>query len=275
MHANILIGVIQQDIGAGLRDRHGANFDLGGSGGEEGGDTAVLEAYLHVGKVFLAGVYRPAQSLYALNGGRNEPQNDVNIVNHQVQNYPVVLDARDERTQASALDHQGFVDDLLQFLHRAVKALNVPDVQDHVPGFGQVKQVAGFVHGVGNGLFEEDVYAGIQEIPGNGMVQGGRNGDADGVHFVNEVVVIGIGSGVVLLSGAMRATVIDVGNAYQIDVGQLTVKPHVIPPHVPNTDNADSQVLFHCSPSPSVSWLDDLRGDEQRPRLDRSMKRTK
>ena len=107
------------------------------------------------------------------------------------------------------------------------------------------------------------------------MVQGGRDSDADGVHFVNEVVVIGIGSGVVLLSGAMRAVVIDVSNTYQIDVGQLAVKPDMIPPHMPDADNADSQLLFHCSPSPSVPWLDDLRGDEQRPRLDRSMKRTK
>ena len=51
----------------------------------------------------------------------------------------------------------------------------------------------------------------------------------------------------------MRAAVVDVGDAYQIDVGQLTVQPHVIASHVSDTDNADSQLLFHCSPSVSTA----------------------
>jgi len=56
MHADILVGIVEEDIGVTLRDRHGANFNLRRPRGYDIGDTAILKADLHVGEVFTFGI---------------------------------------------------------------------------------------------------------------------------------------------------------------------------------------------------------------------------
>ena len=131
---DVLVGVVEEDVGVGLGDGERADLLLGGPAGRDGGDGPGIEEDLHVGDVGTApsGPRAP---------GRRDPprlavheaQHDVDVVDHQVHDDRVVLHPRHEGPEPPRLDQDRALDDLAQLLHGAVEALDVADVEDDVP----------------------------------------------------------------------------------------------------------------------------------------------
>src|SRR6185436_1882518 len=95
--------------------------------------------------------------------GPVQGQDDVEVVDHQVQDDVDVEAARGERAQPVNLDEARGRDGRLQDVHRRVEALDVADLEDGLAVRGHADQVLRLGGRRGHGLLDQDVLAGIQE----------------------------------------------------------------------------------------------------------------
>src|SRR5215475_9048623 len=110
--ADILIGIIEQNILIALSHRQRADLLLRGPAGSDRGQAATGKPDLHVRHIFDIGRYRGAHGANAMRAGANEIEHDVEVMNHQVEHDPIVFDTCLEGTHAPALDENRVSDDV-------------------------------------------------------------------------------------------------------------------------------------------------------------------
>ena len=107
-----------------------------------------------------------------------EGKNDVQVVDHEVEDDVDVERARGEDAEAVGLEEHGTVETLGNGGDGGVEALKMADRDDALERGSEIKDAIGFEEGGGEGFFDEDIEAGAEELFGDGgMVDGG---DADG-----------------------------------------------------------------------------------------------
>ena len=104
MHTNILIRVIEDNVRITLCNGHGTDLDLRGARGNDIRDTAILEADLDIGQVFMRRIDGLAQGIHAPHRRAHEVQDDVDIMDHDIEDDPILLDTRHKGPQATAFD---------------------------------------------------------------------------------------------------------------------------------------------------------------------------
>src|ERR1035441_1393925 len=82
-----------------------------------------------------------------------------------------------------------------------VEALQVAHLEDGAPTAGGVDQPVGRGKVTGDGLFHQEVDAGVEEVAADFGVDGGRRGDDGGVDFAGEAARVGEGKGLVAGGG--------------------------------------------------------------------------
>src|SRR5262249_42145458 len=145
MDANILISVIKYNVGIALRNSHGANLDLCGAGGNNIRNTAILETDLDIGEIFVGRIDSLPQGIHATHRRAYQVQDDVDIMDHYIQDDTLFLDAWHKRPQAPALDQPWIMDDLFQLLHGAIKTLHMPNMEDHTLCLSEAKEFTGLL----------------------------------------------------------------------------------------------------------------------------------
>src|SRR5215813_67148 len=96
MHTNILICVIEYNERIALCNGHGTDLDLRGARSNDIRDTAVLEADLDIGQVFMVSIDGLTQGIHASHRRVHEVQNNVDIMDHHVEDDSILLDTRHE-----------------------------------------------------------------------------------------------------------------------------------------------------------------------------------
>lgn len=182
----------------GLEEAELADLLGGDAGGGEVGDAAGGELDADVGDVGFGGEDGEADGANLFDGGVGEGEDDVEVVDHEVEDDVDVKGARGEDAEAVGLEEHGVIESSEGRGDGGVEALQVPDGEDAVARLGEMDEVVGFGEGGGEGLLDEDVYstvlwAGEEEIFGDGGVVDG--GDADGGGVEVEVRGEEIGDG--------------------------------------------------------------------------------
>src|SRR6266566_1094485 len=204
-------------------------------------DRAGLEADLHVGDVGRGGMDGGPHRGEPPGRRVDEPQHDVEVVDHQVHHHAVLLHARGEGPEPARLDEDRTLDDLLQLLHRAVEPLDVTDVQDGAALLGDREELARLLERRRDGLLDEDAHARLQEVGGDLEVLLGRHRHAREIDLVDQLAMVEQRLGVVVRCDLLRAVPIDVDDTGQVDVPELGVREHVVLPHVPGPDDAGAE----------------------------------
>ena len=99
-------------------------------------------------------------------------------MDHEVEDDVDVEGARAEDAEAVCLEEHGAVEVGLDGGNGGIEALEVSDLQDALFSAGQIDQGVGFLDGGGDGFFDEQVDARMEEFCGNLGVR--RRGHADG-----------------------------------------------------------------------------------------------
>src|SRR5207245_2456161 len=120
----------------------------------------------------------------------DEPQHDVEVVDHQVHHHAVLLHARGEGPEATRLDQDRALDDLLELLHRAVDPLDVTDVQDGAALPGDREELARLLDRRSRRLLDEDAHARLQEIGGDLEMLLGRHRHAREIDLADQLAMV-------------------------------------------------------------------------------------
>ena len=239
--ADVLLGVVEDDVRLRLRDRQHTDLLLGGATRGDEGDRAGLEADLHVGDVGRGGVDRRPHRGEPPRRRVDQAQHDVEVVDHQIHHHAVLLHPRGERSQTPRFDEDRALHDLLQLLHRAVEPLDVPDVQHGAAPAGDREELARLLERRGDRLLDENADAGLEQVGGDLEVLLGRHGDAREIDLADQLVVVGQRLRVVVGRDLLGAIAIDIDDPDQVDVPQLRVGEHVVLPHVAGAHDTSAQ----------------------------------
>ncbi len=162
----------------GLEEAELADLLGGDAGGGEVGDAAGSELEADVGDVGFGGEDGEADGADFFDGGVSEGEDDVEVVDHEVEDDVDVERAWGEDAEAVGLEEHGAVEGGEGGGDGGVEAFEMADGDDAGVLVGEGEDVVGLGEGGGEGFFDEDVEVGAEELSGDGGVVGG--GDADG-----------------------------------------------------------------------------------------------
>ena len=228
---------IQGKVLAGLKEAQFSDFLAGNAAGRQVGNTAVLKFESGVGDVDSRredrDTRRPDLSQWLLDEGQDE----IEIVDHQIQNHVYVQTSGNEGPQAMTLEKERQREVLVQRRQRRVEALRVPHVQNRSGSFLGRDQAVGTLQRIGNRLFHEHMQPGPQKGRPDLGVQHRRHRQTHRVSKIDQVPVVRK-SGAGVLPGYVRSPIgTAVDDRYQVRSGQLMIDTSVVASQRTDSDN--------------------------------------
>jgi hypothetical protein len=111
----------------------------------------------------------------------NEGEDDVEVVDHEVENHVDIEGAGREDAEAMRLKEHGAGEARLDGEDGGVEALEMAGLENAVFFFGPADEVVGLSKAGGEGFFDEQVEAGLEQGGGDGVVMDGGYGHAGGL----------------------------------------------------------------------------------------------
>ena len=108
-------------------------------------------------------------------------EDDVEVVDHQIEHNPDVHAPCREGREPMRLDETRRLRGLLQIVVHWVKAFDMTNLQHTVVPLGQAHQLGRLVEVVGHRLFDQQVFALLQQRLGQAMMRGRRCDYAQGI----------------------------------------------------------------------------------------------
>src|SRR5690348_3645972 len=171
-----------------LADAFGAD-----AAGGEVGDAAGVELDADVGDVDLAGEDGQANGMQGADRRAHQREDDVEVVDHEVKDDIDVQRAGAEDAEAMRLKEHGRVDAGLGGGDGRVEALEVARLQDARALCCEIDELRRLVGGGGEGLLDEQIESGVEELLGDFEVR--RCGRADRGGVEAEVAAAARGEG--------------------------------------------------------------------------------
>jgi hypothetical protein len=165
----------------GLEEAEFANPFGGDAGGGEVGDAAGLKLDTDVGDVDFGREDGQADGVDFADAGLGELEDDVEVVNHEVEDDVDVESAGAEEAETVGLEEHGAVDERGEGSDGGVEAFEVADLDEAVVEAAEADELVGLLECGGDGFLDEDVDAGLDEGGGGLEVSGGRHADGGGV----------------------------------------------------------------------------------------------
>jgi hypothetical protein len=117
------------------------------------------------------------------------------------------------------------------------------DLKDPTLGFGLGDEIIGFFQRLADGFFEKDINPVEKEILGNGMMKRGGNGDADGLHSIEEIGVTKKGLGPIPLGDLPGTGHVNIGHSHEFHALPLGILLRMELAQVPDADHSCSDLL--------------------------------
>src|SRR5580700_6159964 len=137
-------------------------FGTDAAGGEVG-DAAGLKFNADVSDIHLAGEDGQADGVEGAHRRTHQREDDVEVVNHKVENDVDVERAGAEDAEAVRLKEHGVIEKRPSGGHSGIKAFEMAGLEDAAVACCDVDELGGFGDAGGDGLFNEDVDARFEE----------------------------------------------------------------------------------------------------------------
>ncbi len=223
-----------------MRHRERPNLLLRRSAGGNRRLAAVTEPELHVRGVLHLGQDSSSHRTHSLHPCLDQIEHDVEVMDHQIEDHPIIFDPRLEGTHAAALDQDGVSHDILELLHSPIKAFHMSYVEHGAASPGEIEQLSCLRERRRNGLFDEDMDSGIQELACDGVMEGRGNSDADDIHFADQRPVIGQAHRIVCLRQFLSLVGVHIDDADELHIGKLCKDGDMVASHLAHPDDSRS-----------------------------------
>jgi len=180
---DVAAGVVDGDVLAWLKEAQLAHSLGGDAGGGEVGHATGFELDADVGDVDFGREDGQADGADFAHGRGGKGKNDVEVVDHEVEDDVNIEGTGREDAEAMRLKEHGALETRGDRKHRGIEALEVAGLNDKLSAFGAGNEVVGLGEICGQGLFDEQVDAGIEEPHGDGVMMDGRHGDAGSIEI--------------------------------------------------------------------------------------------
>ncbi len=239
-----LAGEVEGEVLVGLEEAELADLLGGDAGGGEVGDAAGGEFEADVGDVGLAGEDGEADGADFFYGGVGEGEDDVEVVDHEVEDDVDVEGAGSEDAEAVGLEEHGVVEGGEGGGDGGVEALEMTDGDEPLVDEGGQHDLVGFCQRRRKGFFDEDVHTVIEQLGSDSGVVDGGNADAGGVRaeLLAQVLHGGEGGDVVEGGEVVTASGVWFDEGGEVDEPgmsefELAVDAEVVAPEGAGTDD--------------------------------------
>ena len=195
MDAAFLGLVVEGEVGVVLEDAEFAEFFGADAAGGDIGDAASFEADACVGDVFASGEDGDPDGVDAFDGAFDEVEDDFEVVDHEIEDDADVDGAVGEGGEPVGFDEDRAGETGFEETEDRVEAFDVADLEDEAAVASEVGEGLGLFGIIGDGFFDEDVFAEREEVAADVEVGNGGGGDGDGAGAGGEVVEGGDGAG--------------------------------------------------------------------------------
>ena len=155
------------------------------------GDATRREGDARIGEVDIAADYRRADRIDALNRRVRQPDDHVDVVDHQIEHHVHLNAAISPRRDAVALEIERLGHHLGERAIGAREALDMADLEHPFARLGELGERIRARNTVGDRLFDENMEAALDQLPRDVVMQRRRHGDADRIHPADQAAIVG------------------------------------------------------------------------------------
>jgi len=174
-------GVIDRDVLVGLEEAELSDPFRGDARSGKVGNAAGLELDADVGDIDAGRDDGQADGANLAHRRGSKGEHDVEIVDHQVEHYIYVEGAGREDAEPVGLKEHGAAQTGLDREYGRIEALEMAGLENSAAALGARNQVVGLGECGGQGLFDEQVDAGIEQLGSDRVVVHGGHGYVGGV----------------------------------------------------------------------------------------------
>ena len=176
-----LTGEVEGEVLVGLEEAKLADLLRGDAAGGEVGDTTGVEFDANIGDIGFGREDRQTDGADFANGRVGEAENDVEIVDHEVENDVDVEGTGSEDAESMGFEEHGLIERCEGCGDRRIETLEVADGNDATLRLRESQDVVCLGEIRGEGLFDEDVEAGEKKVLRHRGVMDGGYADGCGV----------------------------------------------------------------------------------------------
>ncbi len=180
---NLLAGIVDRDVLVRLEEAELADAFSTDTAGGEIGDAAGFELNADVGDVGFWRKDREPDSTDFAHGRLREGEDNVEIMDHKVEDDVHVEGARSENAKPVGLKEHGFVEVGDEGGDGGIEALEMADLENKVTAPGAGNQAVRLGQRARDWLFDQGMNAGIKHGSCNGGVSAGWGADGRGIQF--------------------------------------------------------------------------------------------
>ena len=207
--------------------------------------TAARKGQAGVGDVHLVRENRNPDGVHGRNRGADEMEDDVEVVDHQIEDDVHVRAAFEEGVEAVGFDEEGRSHHGPEGRDGRIEPLDEADLEDQPLCPGEGDQFIRLGKRRGDRFFQQDVHARLQKDRGDLMVGAGRHGDRDGVDLSQKSAVVRQNLAVAAVGRLPGILLHHVGDADDPAFRNFPVFLEVVAAQMAGSHHADSDPVHH------------------------------
>ena len=150
---------------------------------------------------------------------RCELVDEIDVVDHEIQNHVAIQTPPRERTESSAQDIGRSTNPRDEVKLGGEKSFLMADLQNYAPVVRERDEVAGLVNPRRDRLLDQDVPPVLEKLAGNVIMQSGRCGNAHSIDQVHDLAAISERRNPVSFTDGAGALLIDIDDGDELAAG--------------------------------------------------------
>ena len=200
-------------------------------------------------------MHRRADRVHALHRRVRQPDDHVDVVDHQVEHHVDFDAAILPRRDAVALEIERVGHHLGERTIGAREALDMADLEHPIARLGEFGERIRARNAVGDRLLDENVEPALDQLPRDVVMQRCRHGDADRIHPADQAAIVGCRFGAELRGDGVgaRRVAIDHGDELGPRIAGIMVGMEAAEIAGPHHRGANSLCHVNATPAPSLA----------------------